>query len=292
MSNWAVARVVLRELFTVEHINRVPEPDLVMNDPEKVIAYTRAGREDGVMAPVYLFHTLHMSEIVKSGDTVVDLACGPGTQLAQLARLNPDVRFIGIDLSEPMLQRARAHAAQLSLQNVEFQQSDISTLSEFDQASVDAVVSSMALHHLPTEQCLSHTFRTVNRILRSGGGIYLADFARLHTSASIQYFAYQYADRQPELFTLDYLYSLRAAFSVAEFRSAFSQLQHASRLTRTFGAPFMVAIKSPPRRRLPLSVVRELVVLRDAMPLHHRADFRALKTVFRLGGLRASSASI
>lgn len=105
-----------------------------MDDPEKVTAYTRAGRIDGVMAPVYLHHCIHICEVIRPGDVAVDLACGPATQLAQVARLNPDVRFIGVDLSEPMLERARAHVAELQLKNVEFRLGDISLLEGFSDS--------------------------------------------------------------------------------------------------------------------------------------------------------------
>jgi ubiquinone/menaquinone biosynthesis C-methylase UbiE len=265
------------------------EPDLVMDDPKKVAAYTRAGKEDGVMAPVYLFHTAHMCEIVKPGDTVVDLACGPATQLAQVARLNPNVSFIGIDLSTPMLERAREHIASLGLTNVEFRQEDISELSSLKDGTVGAVVSSMALHHLPTVSLLAKTFTQVKRILRPDGGIYLADFGRLHAEKSINYFAYQYADRQPELFTLDYLYSLKAAFSVQDFRQATASLGEVAKLELTFGAPFMVVLKSKVRRSPPGPLLKELVALRDAMPDYHKKDFRDLKMLFSLTGMRAPS---
>jgi len=260
-----------------------------MDDPAKVAAYTRAGREDGVMAPVYLFHTTQMCQVIRPGDTVIDLACGPATQLAQLARLNPDVKFVGIDLSNPMLERAREHIAELHLTNVEFRQGDITELAGIADASVDAVVSSMALHHLPSVESLHRTLRQVKRVLRPGGGIYLADFGRLHSDRSILYFAYQYADRQPELFTLDYLHSLRAAFSVEDFREASRVFGGAARLARTFGAAFMVSIKSPVRRTLSESLSGELGRLRAAMPPYHKADFRDLKLVFALGGLRSSA---
>jgi arsenite methyltransferase len=287
MPSPAVLLTVLRELVTSERAPRVPEPDLVMDDPAKVAAYNRAGREDGVMAPVYLFHTAHMCEVTRPGDTVVDLACGPATQLAQFARLNPDVNFIGIDLSEPMLARARENVESLNLHNVELRHGDISELSSLSDQSVDVVVSSMALHHLPTVSLLTKTFSQVKRVLRQGGGIYMADFGRLRAEKSINYFAYQYADRQPELFTLDYLYSLKAAFSVDDFREATAVLNGAARLTRMFGAPFMVVVKSPVRRPLNGFLARELIALRDAMPAHHKTDFNDLKRLFALNGMRS-----
>ncbi len=290
MPSLAVLRVLLRELSARKHdVPRVPEPDLVMDDPDKVAAYTRAGRVDGVMAPVYLFHCINICEVVKPGDKVLDLACGPATQLAQVARLNPDVEFTGIDLSLPMLERAQAHIDELGLRNVRFGLGSITELKEFAAGSVDAVMSTMALHHLPDVRALQQTFAEVGRVLRDDGGIYLVDFGRLRTKASIQYFAHQYADRQPELFTQDYFYSLNAAFLSTDFRDAATALAGRASFHTTFGFPMMVALKSRPRRSLRSGLIEQLRQEFSRMPAHHRTDFRDLKTFFALGGLRTAS---
>jgi len=286
MPNFEIFKVLVRENMTGERVPRTTEPDLVMDDPEKVAAYTRAGREDGVMAPVYLHHCAHICQVLRPGDLAVDLACGPATQLAQVARLNPDVRFIGVDLSDPMLDRARSHVRDLGLANVDFRRGDISVLEGFEDASVDAVFTTMALHHLPSLEHLRNTFRRVSRMLKQGGGLFLVDFARLKSAKSIDYFAYQYADRQPELFTLDYLYSLRAAFSVMDFEEATQALRSHGKFHRMFGFPYMVAIKSAIRRDLSAELLDELRKIRDEMPAHHQTDFKDMKTFFGLGGLK------
>ncbi len=72
----------------------------------------------------------------------------------------------------------------------------------FADASVDAVVSTMSLHHLPTVERLCQTYREVARILKPGGGIYMVDFGHLKSRRSIEYFGHQHAHRQPALFTL------------------------------------------------------------------------------------------
>ena len=154
MPSLSVVRTLLRELVTSERTERIPEPDLVMDNPEKVAAYTRAGREDGVMAPVYLFHCAQICEVIRPGDVAVDLGCGPATQLAMVARLNPDTHFIGVDLSDEMLKRAKGHVDEQGLRNVEFRQGDISRLESFADNSVDTVFSTVALHHLPDLQTL------------------------------------------------------------------------------------------------------------------------------------------
>ena len=116
MPSLAVLRTLARELMSREHPARVPEPDLVMDDPAKVEAYNKAGQVDGVMAPVYLFHGANACEVIQPGDLVLDLACGPANQLGMIARLNPQTRVIGVDLSEQALDLTGAvdmgHAAQ------------------------------------------------------------------------------------------------------------------------------------------------------------------------------------
>lgn len=286
MPSLAVCKTLLREVATWERVIRIPEPDLVMDDPAKVAAYVEAGRPGGVMAPVYLFHCANACEVIRPGERVLDLACGPANQLAMIAKLNPDVRFVGMDLSEPMLSRAREYVAASGLRNVEFELCDITNLRQIAEGSVDAVISTMALHHLPTARHLAATFAEVKRILKPGGGVYIVDFGHLKSARSIHYFAYQYADRQPELFTLDYLYSLRAAFPAADFEAAAAQMRSVARLYRTFLSPYMVALKSPPRRDADLGLEQSIRNLRVALPPHHKGDLRDLITFFALGGLR------
>src|SRR5262245_17764578 len=99
----ALLRTIYRELTTREGFERTPERDLVMSDPGSVSAYAKGGRPDGALAGTYLYHLAHMCEVIRPGDRVLDLACGPASQLAMLASHNPDVRFVGVDLSDEML---------------------------------------------------------------------------------------------------------------------------------------------------------------------------------------------
>lgn len=287
MPSAAVMRVLLRELTTRERLARTPEPDLIMDDPDKVAAYTRAGRVDGVMAPVYLFHCANISDVLRPGDRALDLACGPATQLAQVAAVHDQVSFTGLDLSAEMLAKAGKHIADQGLQNVQLQQGSIEDLSAFESHSMDAIFSTMALHHLADFNALQATFGEIARVLKPSGGLYLVDFGRLRAEKSVAYFANQYADRQPRLFTLDYLYSLRAAFSVRDFRRAGLVLQDRARLFTTFLMPYMVAFKSAARSQYDGVTAEKIHAMRETLPAHHRIDLKDLALFFRLGGLRS-----
>ena len=286
MPSPALMRTFVRELLTREASHRVTEPDLVMDDPDKVAAYTAAGMVDGVMAPVYLFHCAQVCDVIKPGEHVVDLGCGPATQLAMVAELNPESTFTGVDLSGGMLGKARAHIEAKGLRNVRFVESDITKIDAMRDASADVVMSTVALHHLPTVDHLDRTFAEVARILKPAGGLYLVDFGHLKSEKSIEYFAYQYEERQPELFTLDYLYSLKAAFKLDDFkRLAQRHFAGRAKLSSTFMMPFMVAIKSASRRGPDETLRSRLAGKFDAMPRTYRKDYRDLQRFFSLGGL-------
>lgn len=287
MPSLPVIKQLLREATSSKDAFRVPEPDLIMEDAAQVASFHEAGRPEGVMAPVYLFHAAQISEVVKPGDTVVDLGCGPANQLGLVARLNPDVHFIGVDLSNEMLAMAERNLRDWGIANVTLQHGDITDLNMFGPSSVDAVMSTVVLHHLPDEATLFRCFAEVQRVLKSGGGLYLVDFGHLKTEAAIHYFAYQYEDRQPGIFTVDYLNSLRAAFEMTTWRGGWSRyLKDFGGLFSTFVVPYMVAVKSPARKALSPDLLKRLNEVYRSMPAYHRADFKDLVTFFRLGGLR------
>jgi arsenite methyltransferase len=276
---------ILRETLSRRSLPREPEPDLVMESDEQVAAYSHAGRVDGVMSASYLFHSAGISDAIRGCDTVVDLACGPATQLAQVAALNPDIQFHGVDLSPTMLDSARTHIAQAGLSNVRLSQGDITRLDFIADASVDAVTSTMALHHLPTLGHLERCFAEISRILKPGGALYLVDFGRLKSLYSVLFFAYMNADAQPHIFSLDYERSLRAAFEFGELKStAKAFLPSHAKVYATFVTPMLTLIRTPARDLDP--AFREKIRgMRAALPRRYRADLDDMRLFFRLNGL-------
>jgi len=287
MPSLTVMHAMLHELLALGRpAPRRPEPE-AMTDPEQVAAFDEAGREGGVMAPVYLYHCIQVCTQIRPGDVVLDLGCGPANQLAMIARLNPEIRFVGLDLSEPMLARAEATCRAKGLANVELRHGDMTRLDGLGEASFDAVYSTMTLHHLPDGKALEATFAEVARVLKPGGGLYLVDFGRLRSETAMRIMAEQYADQQPEAFTADYLNSLMAAFSLDDWRRAHARhLSSRGRLHATFFSPYMVAVRGDPRRTLPEGLRRRLREIRAGLTSWQRRDFSDLARFFRLGGLK------
>ena len=81
---------------------------------------------------------------VKSGETVIDIACGTGAQLFELA--NKTASSTGIDISESMVRFAARNATKRNLTNITFEVHDATDLSHFYNRKFDVAILSMALH--------------------------------------------------------------------------------------------------------------------------------------------------
>jgi len=287
MARVGMLPVIVREALGKRTLPREPEPDLVMADPEQVAAYTEAGRIDGVMAASYLFQSAHISQAIWGCKRVVDIGCGPATQLAQIAQLNPDVSFLGVDLSDEMLAQGKRYVSDLGLRNVDFLKADMTDLRDIATGSADGVISTMALHHLPTRAGLERCFAEIRRIRRSQGALYLVDFGRLKSLHSVIYFAYMNSANQPHVFSLDYERSLRAAFLPEEFENLMKDTfgpGHA--MFTTYPVPVLILLKTNTPGNDNPDMRAHVKRLRHALPTRYRQDLDLIRRLFRLGGLR------
>lgn len=289
MSALVMMMHMLLERLTPGDRPRVPEPDLVMDAPEQVQAFASSGDRDGPLAPIYLYLATQAASAIPQGGRVLDLACGPCNQLAVLAALHPDTEFVGLDLSATMLEQAHATLERAKLRNVTLVQGDMRTLAGFDDQSFDGVFSTLSLHHLPTPADLAQTGRSVARVLREGAGVYLADFGRLKRQATLEFLVRDRENEQTPLFTLDFMNSLKAAFSLGELRQVIGPLMAAGphvQVHTTALAPFMVimhrAVASPSSGGAWAHATRAAFA---ALSDSHQRDVLALANWFQAGGL-------
>lgn len=283
MSIPAMYHLVLERLSR-RVLPRVPEPDLVMQNPSRNEAFTEVGSENGLLVFLYFYHALQITPVVKTGDRVLDIACGPANQLALIARLNPDAHFVGLDASANMLERAAITLAQAGVGNVEVVSGDMSALTGITDASMDCVICTMSLHHLPDLTALAKTLREVRRVLKSDGGFYFVDFGRLKRPGTQRFFAEDKRHLQSEYFTLDYLNSMKAAFSVNELADAVALMGLNFEQYVTSLASFMVVFKSKNRRDLD-DATRQLVQeMYGQLPIAQQQSFQSFANWFRTGG--------
>ncbi|MEW8538224.1 MAG: class I SAM-dependent methyltransferase [Candidatus Thiodiazotropha endolucinida] len=85
----------------------------------------------------------HLSRLERGID-VLDVGCGRGQALLQLARAFPKSRFTGYDFSQEAIEWARKEADRQGLNNLLFEVKDVATLDE--QGAYDWIVTFDAIH--------------------------------------------------------------------------------------------------------------------------------------------------
>jgi SAM-dependent methyltransferase len=106
-----------------------------------------------------------------AGDTVLDVACGPGLVVCAFAKV---VRHAtGIDITPAMLDRARAYAAERGLTNVTWRQGDVLPLP-WPDASFTVVTSRFAFHHFLDPAAV---LREMTRVCVPEGTVLVVDSA-------------------------------------------------------------------------------------------------------------------
>lgn len=102
---------------------------------------------------------------------VIDLGCGTGAIAVNILKSFPNAQVTCVDFSENMIAVARARLAQYPSTSCVV--SDL-RYYRFD-TKYDVAVSSLALHHLPTDEDKYNFFRHIYDHLNPGGVFYNAD---------------------------------------------------------------------------------------------------------------------
>jgi SAM-dependent methyltransferase len=106
------------------------------------------------------------------GETLLDLGSGAGLDsIIAARRVGPTGKVIGVDMTEQMVEKAKANAVVAGVKNAEFHHGEIDRLPVPDE-SVDVVISNGVFNLcLDKPKVLGEVFR----VLRAGGRIQMAD---------------------------------------------------------------------------------------------------------------------
>ena len=172
-----LAGMLFREWLSKPVLERHPE-EATMEDPDCVEGFHRAGVE--YLMPVYHFNALAVSRLAPMGGTVVDLGSGSGQFLVYLAQRRPDLRIIGLDLSEAMVDTGLRHIREMGLEDrVSLSLGDMTNFIPLLTEPVALVSSVFALHHLPLKE---HLRKCLGEIAASrarfGSAVWLFDHVR------------------------------------------------------------------------------------------------------------------
>ncbi|MCA9050515.1 MAG: class I SAM-dependent methyltransferase [Planctomycetaceae bacterium] len=212
-------------------IERVPESESVMEHPESVPAFEAAGLVGGPLFPIYHFNAVALSRLLPEGGCVLDIGCGPATFLTYLLRGRPDLRAIGIDLSDRMLESAKAAVCRAGFADrVTLRKADFETVDRSVTEPIDAIACISALHHCPNFRSLVDVLSSAERLrARNNSAVWLFDLVRPESEKLIELIprAFEVRQRHPlaAAFRRDWIDSLKAGWTSAEFETALRQAQ-------------------------------------------------------------------
>ncbi|MEO3855520.1 class I SAM-dependent methyltransferase [Acrocarpospora sp. B8E8] len=119
---------------------------------------------------------------LQPGEDLLDVGCATGALTAAARELGGNTsRVVGVDISEPMLVRARRRAARAGA-DVDFTSGRAEKLP-FPDDCFDAVVLSLVVHCMSADQA-TQAVTEARRVLRHGGRAVIADFGRSTGAAS------------------------------------------------------------------------------------------------------------
>lgn len=144
--------------------------------------YAHPGHPDGIspytdrrhpLSEVYgyqLYYAVMAHGSLVEGMDVLEVGCGTGHGIADLAEANPGVRFSGLDFSKNSIRRARQNFK--GLDNLQFIEGNAMDLP-FENSSVNMVINIESSHCYPDREKF---FSEVRRVLKPGGSFLIADF--------------------------------------------------------------------------------------------------------------------
>ena len=113
---------------------------------------------------------------IENGDVVVDLGSGAGfDSFLASEKVGNEGKVIGVDMTEEMVERAKANAQKNNINNVEFRLGDIEELPLEDEFA-DKVISNCVINLAEDKD---KVFAEAYRILKKGGKMYVSDIVLL-----------------------------------------------------------------------------------------------------------------
>jgi demethylmenaquinone methyltransferase/2-methoxy-6-polyprenyl-1,4-benzoquinol methylase len=113
---------------------------------------------------------------LQSGDTVLDVGCGPGVNFESLRdAVGPDGYVLALDYSPAMVERARARVEDRGWTNVEVREADATT-TDLESGRFDAAIATLSMSVLPD---VERAARNVRRALAPGARFVVFDLRQI-----------------------------------------------------------------------------------------------------------------
>lgn len=106
--------------------------------------------------------------------TVLDIGCGAGNYTLKLLSRKATLECTLLDLSLPMLRRAKERISKINTGKIHLVQEDIRT-AILPENHYCTIIAAAVLHHLRDEQDWEEVFSKLYRLLKPGGSLWISD---------------------------------------------------------------------------------------------------------------------
>lgn len=141
--------------------------------------------------------------IVPSAKNLLDIGCGAGNYTLMMLEKRPGLNCTLVDLSMPMLIRARERVSASRCGTIETIQSDMRGLALQDN-HYDIVLAGAVLHHLRDDNDWEDTFRKFYKAIKPGGCFMISDLVTQDHPALTDYTWERYGDYLESIGGTDY----------------------------------------------------------------------------------------
>ena len=169
----------------VEQKSTLKEIEERFNSDVERFSNLETGQSATIDAPIAM--ELISQAAVKSTNNirrVLDIGCGAGNNTLKLLHYISPLDCDLVDLSLPMLQKARERISAVNSGKIETIQGDFRVIGLPDQG-YDVIIAAAVLHHLRDDQDWEYVFNKLYRLTAPGGSIWITDLVS-HESESVQ----------------------------------------------------------------------------------------------------------
>lgn len=131
--------------------------------------------------------------IVPNAKNLLDIGCGAGNYSLKMLTKIADLNCTLVDLSKPMLDKAKERVSAKTNNEVKTIQGDIREV-DLKENSFDIILAGAVLHHLRDDNDWETTFTKLYRLLKPGGCLMISDLITQETNAVNEYIWERYGD--------------------------------------------------------------------------------------------------
>ncbi len=144
------------------------------NDVER-FSNLETGQQAIIDAPLMLDLISKLAtRVVPHAKNILDIGCGAGNNTIKIVREKTDLNCDLVDLSLPMLERAKERVEQENVGVVRAFQGDFRNI-DLPTRHYDLIVAAAVLHHLRDEQDWFDGFSRIFGLLKPGGALFVSD---------------------------------------------------------------------------------------------------------------------